>query len=679
MLSKAGDASAFLRIWSGVQGTNPALEIGVLAARICYLMTQISGGAAAGLATVMRMYCAGFYDAMAEAGLFGPSAEVMAAETGLIFSENESLGSAPPSAFAAVTAACAPAEATGDRRSSSGLRRLRSTGLPTGAAVTAAGSPSRRIGQADASEKLPGAIKAELPSDDPAARGSHQAVRAAASTAMVQCVQPAESALLNRRLGGIFCACCGMCGRKRCADGKNKFYRKGAKSVCTGVPVACSQYCSGCVCEVFECYGPQNKNRWCKAHAKTYSVDDSRRQYSNPFSARQSYLPQWAMELRVIARVAFALPRMLPTDLEVLLAAPGHEHLTSVHVVKLFIAHAIKWPWLVTAFLERTSSVSELPVTAEGRGAVARQFTDALLEVAEFASGCPMKDMFDRMNSGLGNAVTGIAVQGQEVGVIAKVRSSRLGQSGGKEVSLGPQQTPYSFADEASEAAETCTEIFSAILNAASEEDWSWPADSEKFKAFATRGLALANKARSLQVNGFGFKGGRTAECQYMSKHFTRALLLCNPRSGYEVYSSSWCESAGSCGIAALPLSTILAWTPDERSHCDLIAKQPCGDVEQLLGVHPMLVSAWSCLAGQVPADGQAKILGASDAVICTVLDADEALQERMPPAKRFRMGLRALAIALDMPSSGSGRCSWKRPAGSGDGRGTKSKRNRQG
>lgn len=91
-----------------------------------------------------------------------------------------------------------------------------------------------------------------------------------------------------------------------------------------------------------------------------------------------------------------------------------------------------------------------------------------------------------------------------------------------------------------------------------------------------------------------------------------------------------------------------------------------------------MLVSAWSCLAGQVPADGQAKILGASDAVICAVLDADEALQERMPPAKRFRMGLRALAIALDMPSSGSGRCSWKRPAGSGDGRETKSKRNRK-
>ena len=79
-------------------------------------------------------------------------------------------------------------------------------------------------------------------------------------------------------------------------------------------------------------------------------------------------------------------------------------------------------------------------------------------------------------------------------------------------------------------------------------------------------------------------------------------------------------------------------------------------------------------MAGQVPADVQAKILGASDAVICAVLDADVALQERMPPAKRFRMGLRALATALGMPSSGS----WKRPAGSGDGRETKSKRNRK-
>ena len=124
---------------------------------------------------------------------------------------------------------------------------------------------------------------------------------------------------------------------------------------------------------------------------------------------------------------------------------------------------------------------------------------------------------------------------------------------------------------------------------------------------------------------------------------------------------------------------TILNCIPDERSHCESLGKLlPCGEVEQLLGVHPLLVSAWTCLAGQVPADGQAKILGASDADICAALDADEALQERLLPAKRFRMGMRALAIALGMPSLVAGRRAWKRPAGSGDGRETKIQRNRK-
>ena len=164
------------------------------------------------------------------------------------------------------------------------------------------------------------------------------------------------------------------------------------------------------MCEVFLCYGPRNKSRWCKLHAKTHTIDDSRRQYSNPYSSRLTYQPQWLPELRVTARVAFVLPRMLPTDVEALMAMPGHERLTPVHIVKFFIAHAIKWPWLVTQFVERTSAAGELAVTAAGLEAVARELTDALLEVAQAASGHAQKDMFDRMNSGLGHATTGLAV-----------------------------------------------------------------------------------------------------------------------------------------------------------------------------------------------------------------------------------------------------------------------------
>ena len=408
-------------------------------------------------------------------------------------------------------------------------------------------------------------------------------------------------------------------------------------------------------------------------HSKTHSVDDSRRQYSTAFTPRQSYTPQMPTELRIIARLAFALPRMVPTDLEALRAAPGNEHLTGVHVVKLFIAHAIKWPWLVTAFFERTSAV--LSVTADGLAAVARQLTDAFLDVAADATGYTMKEMFDRMNSGLASATTGIAVQGMELGVISKTPGSRLGEDDGEEVYLGPALKTYFVADKGSEAAETCTAIFSRLLTAANEVDWSWPADPDQFKAFATRAMAFACMARSLQVDGYGLKGGRSAENQYMVQHFTRALLLCNPCSGYEVYASSWCESSGGCGMAAIAFDTVLAWTPDERSHCESFGKLPCGEVERLFGVHPLLLSGWTCLAGQVPADGQAKILGASDAAIRAVLDVDEAFQKGLPIGRRFNMGMRALALALGMPSSGA---PVKRPASSsGDGRKTTPQRNR--
>ena len=207
MLSQAGDSPAFLRIWTGVQGTGPALEIGVLAARICHLMSLIRGGAAAGLPTVMSLYWSGFYDAMAEAELLGP---------------------APSSASAAVTPACALSAVTGARRSLVGRRGPRRAGLPIVAAVTAAGSPSRRSVKAiksEFSEQPAGAITAALPREDEAGSGSHQAVRAAASTTLVQVTgnaQPAESVLINRLHGGRFCSCCGMCGRKRCTVGKKK-------------------------------------------------------------------------------------------------------------------------------------------------------------------------------------------------------------------------------------------------------------------------------------------------------------------------------------------------------------------------------------------------------------------------------------------------------------------------
>ena len=262
MSHTAGDLPAFMSVWADVADTNPALEIGVLAARIGHLMTRIPGGPAAGFPDVMRQYCGAYHDDVAEAGLFGPAtrfsveaglgsvalpsahAEVTAAEGGL-------RGPAPVFAPGVATAAGAgligPASlsvsatvsaAEADQRNlvptlgvsaavlvARSRRRWHRSGQTTGAAVTAAGSPCRR--RADAGETSLTGIKSE-PADGEEASGSHQAVTAAAfaSTSFVQDANLAQSASppvpIVRRLAvaGVFCACCGVCGSKRCTVGK---------------------------------------------------------------------------------------------------------------------------------------------------------------------------------------------------------------------------------------------------------------------------------------------------------------------------------------------------------------------------------------------------------------------------------------------------------------------------
>ena len=384
-LNIAGDLPAFQAVWIDVQAENPALEIGVLAARIGYLLTTIPGGSAAGFPSVMTQYCSAYYNDMAEAGLFGPAVPTVS-DAGSVSPavEGTSLDGTPTehgssgqpllgqcaasslshasnvakgTAMAAEASATGPAAPAHDSVASSKCRRR--PRLMTKAAVTAAGSRRRQRAPDDTSMKLTG-IKEEHSSEDNdvseegGQRG--QAVTAAVCTSMVQSANSAQHVsprIISRPAGDAFCACCGVCGNKRCAVAKNQFYRNGRATICAGMRANFSNYCSGCVCEVLFCYGPRFRSRWCKTHIKTHSVEDSRRLYSNPYSCRLSYQAQWPTELRVIARVAFALPRTLPTDAEVLMMVmASRETLTPLDIVKLFIAHAIKWPWVVGHFYE---------------------------------------------------------------------------------------------------------------------------------------------------------------------------------------------------------------------------------------------------------------------------------------------------------------------------------------
>lgn len=228
-------------------------------------------------------------------------------------------------------------------------------------------------------------------------------------------------------------------------------------------------------------------------------------------------------------------------------------------------------------------------------------------------------------------------------------RRTRLGSAGGRTVTLGPAGKTYFLAEHGSEAMKCCVEILGQVISMAAENSWSWPAVSQQLVEFADQASAFAKGARSVTCRGYGLRGGRTSETKnrYMIKHFVRLLLLASPSSGYCRYSSGWCEASDSSGIGELLYERVAEWTPDEREHCKQFDSRRCDEIERLFGVHPLLLSAWSCLLKQVSPDGRQMILDAGDKDIITVLDNDEALQANLLEANQFRIGPRALAAAL--------------------------------
>jgi len=405
----------------------PLEEIAVLLARVSVLMgrTPVENARDVGLPALMeRAYEPDFFSEMARAGLFGPptagpceSLAVTRASTG------------PSDAVVAVS--CGSTAVKREPLARAGLFGPPTAGPCESLAVTAAcgstGPSDAVVAASCGSAEVERQPRAAPEADNPKVGPSIASLR-----------RPAAK-----------CACCGACGAKRCAVAKNAFYRRGADTICPAVATGNARYCTNCVCEVDGCNSPRHRLRWCKKHGAEYSVGDCQRTYSNLFQARATLQAQWPAELKSVARLAFAFPRMTPDDLTVL---TGSQTLTPVYVVKTFIAHAIKWPWAVQHFLDRTQQVSDRSVTADELQIAAEALTCAFLATVAEASGCPNKDMFDRLNSGRMHASTGLAVQGQELGVIAKQRGARLGRNLGTEASLGPAQTKYYFAESDSQA-----------------------------------------------------------------------------------------------------------------------------------------------------------------------------------------------------------------------------------
>ena len=138
--------------------------------------------------------------------------------------------------------------------------------------------------------------------------------------------------------------------------------------------------------------------------------------------------------------------------------------------------------------------------------------------------------MFARMNSGLQDAQTGLAVNGCQLSVltsgIVKRRRTEKGIQADEVLRLGPAFSEYTLARAGDEGMEAALRICQFTLSSAESLQLRWPAAPGDVKAFADSVLAWSQRVRSMSHNGFGLNGGRSNKYSYKAKSFTRAVLL---------------------------------------------------------------------------------------------------------------------------------------------------------
>ena len=310
-------------------------------------------------------------------------------------------------------------------------------------------------------------------------------------------------------------------------------------------------------------------------------------QYVTPTGV-ETYDDTWGLPLRVVARMSFLLKLVMPDDAKAFfemcsgIATRGGETLRPFEIVWLFLAQTIKWPPSVRFWWRQLEAT---------RPDSARGIVNAYREVILFSHGGLWPEMFSRMNSGLGHAQTGLAVNA----------SSSLGFLSGKtrrrkfdaeaivdSVKLGPVGTEYVFRQEPSAP----QDITSYLLEEAGEFAWRWPTTANEAVRFAEDLTLFATAVRRhvVQDSGatYGFPGGRSADHMYHVKSFVRLMLLYvalfrSPRL-----------------FDDFTVEQIAEWTPDELHHVQPVLDMKGRDVQETFGVHILMLSCWACLADSI-------------------------------------------------------------------------------
>lgn len=303
---------------------------------------------------------------------------------------------------------------------------------------------------------------------------------------------------------------------------------------------------------------------------------------------------QWPVVLKILARWAFALRFLVPDDLVALLefdrlngGVQAGERINTIWLTAMFLAQSLKWPPAVRHFLA---------LLLKDRPASAKDILRCYIGAIRFSHGRSWPTIFSHMNFGNMVATTGLAVQGQTMGLLTRASppATRLrsksndgfGSCAGltahdqEVIQLGPQKTEYILS-----ANTTCAEeIIQNIWMEAEAAALCWPVDTASYKAFADQLVGFARRCRTFKTEaGRGLRGGQSPTHSYHSKSFCRAVLM---------IIEQFCPKLSD----AVTLGEISQWTPDENGHLDSISSMRGNDARVTFGTPPLLIGCWACL-----------------------------------------------------------------------------------
>ena len=506
------------------------------------------------------------------------------------------------------------------------------------------------------------------------------------------------------------CWCSGNCGRRLCKRWQTVLVRgqekEGEDKGCLGRPVLGGRCCARCTCEVQTCVRPRNgregKKRWCKTHGgklgtlepahhvNAYNAADVAEASAEQRSALLRPIPpKWGLPLQIVGRIAFILPSLIPDDLQALLQiglpCGLGDKIPPVWMCMFFLAQTIKWPAAVRHFYkdlqdqhdglvpqeirpgaasssasscQRHGVATQAPRLGAASSAVpAEAMIQAYLNTLRWASGRDWGQLFQRMNGGLQDAQTGLAVNGCRLGLLKQGSSVPSSLSPPRRrksqkivdtpaatpqytaLKLGPGDSVYLLVEVGSDDHVEAVAIVQYMIESAAAANLDWPARPCDVAKFAEGFLQWTRAVRRFSPGQHGFDGGKSPSHQYKAKSLTRAALIL-------------LDSCLDDAVGQFTMGELQQWLPDEMAHCAPLEKLSVTEVQRRVGVHALFVSCWTCLCGWMGPDDGRRLLRATDSELWEVVDAEDVKQQddvilRGIESNAFMPGPHVLAMLL--------------------------------